>query len=324
MAASLSSSVRDAEQKITYSNPTAPRIEIKAPEGRPQESWKDVMHIGADVMKNRDAYYVDYDVKIVDARTHLPGGKEAWKFEEHGFCFLDAVEPVADFTDKKLVERDHQPRVLDSVKEATGASRVFWMSHMPRSEKKQGLGSGTQGYASVVAHSDYGPAFEKQFRLLLEKRYKVPQEEAQSCGVCLANLWRPIERPAYKDPLALLDASTIQMQTETMPWSLQGMDVGFQNLGGRPVAERIPAAASDAPAIAPCYAPQHRWVFLPDMQVEEAVLFKQYDFRPNATAKATFHCSFPDRFHNAWKDCPGRRSVECRLILTFDNPASKL
>lgn len=40
------------------------------------------------------------------------------------------------------------------------------MSHMHRTEQKQGLGSGTQGYAGITGHSDYGPDFEQQFRIL--------------------------------------------------------------------------------------------------------------------------------------------------------------
>ena len=58
-------------------------------------------------------------------------------------------------------------------------------------------------------------------------------------------------------------------------------------------------------------------VYLSDMTTQEAVIFKQYDFRKSQPAKATFHLSFPEanRFHEAWAECPGRRSLECRVIL---------
>ena len=104
-----------------------------------------------------------------------------------------------------------------------------------------------------------------------------------SCGLCIANLWRPIERPAYKNPLTLLDSSSISMAEETISWNLPGADFGFDNLGKRPMEERIPAAAVDAPALGPTYAPHHRWVYLPDMTPQDPRHSKVSDSR---TSKA--------------------------------------
>ena len=96
----------------------------------------------------------------------------------------------------------------------------------------------------------------------------------------------------------------------------------------RPIEQRVPVAAQDAPALFPLYSPRQRWVYLPDMLEEEAMIFKQYDYRDSATTKATFHAAFRDPFHDKWPQCPGRRSIECRVILTFDpdseDPKAKL
>lgn len=162
---------------------------------------------------------------------------------------------------------------------------------------------------------------------MLTGRYGVPEAEAQSCGLCLVNMWVPVEQNAYKDPLGLLDASSIDIQKETVAWKIHNdLDNGYKEAykeGGfsnKSLDSRVPAAAQDAPALAATHAPQHRWVYLSDMTTQEAVIFKQYDFRKSQPAKATFHLSFPEanRFHEAWAECPGRRSVECRVILTFD------
>ena len=101
----------------------------------------------------------------------------------------------------------------------------------------------------------------------------------------------------------------------------------------------VPAAALDAPALGPYYNEGHRWVFCPDMRVDEAVLFKQYDWRAAAhhsgssgsssriTAKGSFHTSFRDHHHEPESSdgssktalsVPGRRSLECRVLLVFD------
>ncbi len=62
------------------------------------------------------------------------------------------------------------------------------------------------------------------------------------------------------------------------------------------------------------------------MQPSEAAVFKQIDFRKGAKAKATFHCAVDDPFHKNWKECPGRRSIECRVLLIYDpdTPSAKL
>ncbi len=51
-----------------------------------------------------------------------------------------------------------------------------------------------------MAHSDFGPAFEPLFRNMLVARCGLPEQEAQTCGLCVVNYWAPIDRPAYKDP----------------------------------------------------------------------------------------------------------------------------
>ena len=62
-------------------------------------------------------------------------------------------------------------------------------------------------------------------------------------------------------------------------WKLhETVDTGYGYQKGRglarPVEERVPIAAQDAPALSPLYNPKHRWVFLPDMDETEAVVFK--------------------------------------------------
>jgi len=47
------------------------------------------------------------------------------------------------------------------------------------------------------------------------------------------------------------------------------------------------------------------------------VIFKQYDFRASSASKATFHQAFPDPYHDSWQECPPRRSIECRILLTY-------
>lgn len=332
---SVAASLRDTTAMVNYRRKGAPTKTLKS---NTLDKWFDNVVESGTRAVDFDLYYERKQVSVVDGRTHLPEGPAAWKFDEHGFCFVSAPEPVENFQDRKLVEQVYAPRVLEAMQKATNAKRVFWLSHYRRAEKgdkNQGArANSSEIYATGLIHSDYGPGFEEQFRTVLERRYGLSREEAQTCGMVVANMWIPIQRNAYKDPLALLDGSSVDLAEESIQWKLPTDDPaetylaaqkkksagpeGAPKVNVRPVEERVPQAAADAPAIAPTYSAKHRFVYFPDMTTEEALVFKQYDFRKSQPAKATFHMSFKDGFHDDWKDCPGRRSLECRMVLVFD------
>lgn len=304
------------ETLIRYFDPEAPRAEtVRTRLGE----YSGLLTLGEargatteDYKKRRDGVVQQHRTTILDARSHAGGDLSAWKLERHGFTFVPAPAPVDDFHDRARVRRDYAPRLFDLVKETTGASRVFLVGQQVRSEHT-GRGTSSGSYARF-AHSDYGPEFEAPLRRLMASRDWMTEEEAMSCGICCAGFWVPIERPAYKDPLCLLDCSSVDLDRDMIRFIYQG-DLKFDSK--RPAAQQVPAASQDAPALAPIYSPEHRWYFAPDMQPDEAVIFKQYDFRPGIAARACCHNSFRDTFHDAWEECPGRRSLECRLLLTF-------
>ena len=42
------------------------------------------------------------------------------------------------------------------------------------------------------------------------------------------NMWTPVQRPAYRNPLCLLDSSTVDHNTETLRWKLDNeFDNGY-------------------------------------------------------------------------------------------------
>ena len=333
-------SVRDVKHnKIRFHKKNAPTTNVEV-YGR---EFKDVVVFGKDSFFSAAAarqYYEVEQITVLDGRVHN-GGKDSWKLHVNGFEFVKA--PEYDFEDhatlqtkeekrlaRKRVNREFAPKVLEVCRKTSGASKAFWMSSQRRAEAA--VNDVSEGYATGFAHADYGPENEEQFRTVLEHRYGMSHEEAQSCGICLVNMWCPVERPAYKNPLALMDCSTMKsLEEETIRWKLDmsidnGYDYQVENKGQthhRPLNERVPQAAKDAPALTPLYKPYHRYVYLPDMREDEAVIFKQVDFRKDQVARASFHTAINDLYHKNdefWKI--GRRSIECRVILTFDPPES--
>lgn len=266
--------------------------------------------------QRRSRVVARHEVTVHDGHR-IDGGLAGWDFERNGFRVIGTPPPAPDYTDLKNLAASYVVDVAGLVADSLGATRAFPVGFQIRTEAT-GRGTSQASYARF-AHSDYGPDYEDQFRSVLEHRFGVPPDEASGCGLCLVGFWAPIERPAYRDPLCLLDASStgeVPLEEKSIRLLYSGLSLGKLNRD-RPIEERIPVPGGDAPTLAPIYSPDHRWVFIPDMTPEQALMFKQYDFRPDAEHRVCFHNSFRDRFHDAWEDCPGRRSIEVRLLVTF-------
>lgn len=269
-----------------------------------------------DYKKRRARVVAKHEVTVFDARDEN-GAVGAWDLERNGFTTAPAPEPVADFADRAVLGGEYVPRVLELVRQTFGATHAFSVGFQIRTEAT-GRGTSQASYARF-AHSDYGPEFEPQFRRILAHRYGLSEDEARSCELCCVGFWAPIDRPAYQDPLCLLDAASFDpenLSEQSIRLLYSGLSLGPLNRD-RAIEERIPVPGGDVPSLAPIYSPEHRWYFIPDMSPEQALLFKQYDWRPGVASRVCFHNSFRDRFHEGWEECPGRRSVEVRVLLTF-------
>jgi len=274
-----------------------------------------------------------HDVKMVDARGAV-GGLESWTLDRNGIMVLRPPPPV-DFEDAELVKREYYPAVSECVKQHTGATRCFVMSFGIRSETPP---NATMSYAGF-AHTDAGPGAVKGWRLVLPE-LGVPEAEAQNCAVCMMNLWFPRDRPAYQNPLCVLDVASLPsqdlvdnvgghlLQTVKYQPGHGGINLLHKDLPvAKPKEIHEDGRRSKTPyyALGPLYEPTDRWVFISDQTPEEAWLFKQYDER-NGVAKSVCHTAFRDPTHQEKpKTTHGRRSVEFRLLLTFpkrDGPTS--
>ena len=309
---------------IRYFNPEIPRDETITALG---VTYRGLLTLGEvpggskeDYKKRRDRVVSEHSVTLHNARGSEHGDlPTAWDLAVNGFTFVPAAMPIADFHNRAAVRNEYGPRLSEIVEATTGANRAFLVGQQVRTEQT-GRGISSASYARF-AHSDYGPEYEPIFRRLLSSRYGLSKDEAENCGICLVGYWAPIERPAYRDPLCLLDSTSVDLEKEMVRYIYQ-FDGELHYSSKRPLEKRLPVPAQDAPAIAPVYSPNHRWFFAPDMSPEEAVIFKQYDCRENMEARACWHNSFHDTFHDGWQDCPGRRSIEIRLLLTFDGQDS--
>lgn len=267
------------------------------------------------------------DMRLVDARG-IPGGIGAWDLDKNGFCIVRPPPPM-DFTkqgdpkkttlgrvpEDSLVKKEYFPKLMEMAMEITGAEKGFLFQHFNRSENPENAGLAY----SRFTHSDAGPDSPESWRRLLVKQAGWTEAEAWNCEILYLNFWVPRDRPAFKDPLVLLDGATVNFKEEVV--SIRSvMRNSKKNREADPNAPEFVEAPNRTGLVGPTYSPKHRWVYCSDMRPDEMWLFKQYDTRegPDWAVKQAFHDSFHDpHYDDTSGPVPGRRSAELRALLTF-------
>jgi hypothetical protein len=229
-------------------------------------------------------------VKLANART-IEAGLDV---DVQGFQIVSHHTAVRDFWDEAQTLALGHPEVAELVKAVTGASRVVVFDHTLR-RRDAGVVDRTPGQARQPAgrvHVDQtvasGPqrvrdVMGEQAEALLQRR------------AAIINVWRPIHHEARDWPLAFADARSVARD------DLLASDLIFPHRKGE-----IYGVA---------YNPAQQWRFVPDLQVDEAILIKCWD-SDTSVAQFTPHTAFEDP--TTPQGTPPRESIEFRTIAFFD------
>ena len=212
--------------------------------------------------------------------------------ERYGFVLRPQPTKMTDFHDEDEIRSVYDPEVEALVREATGASRVLVFDHTLRSGRPETREEkGIRGPVHRV-HNDYtewsGPQrlrdlLPDEAEALLLRRFAVVQ------------VWRGMLAPVARSPLALCDARSVA------PRDLI------------PTERRHPDRVGETYHLT--YNPGHRWHYYPDMQPDEALVFKCYDSERDRPARFTPHSAFDHP--GAPADAPPRESIETRTLAFF-------
>ncbi len=238
----------------------------------------------------RTGRYEQVSVPIHDGRAIAPD----FSLDRQGFVLLRHDTAVSDFHDPEEVRRIYYPEMERLVKAATGASRVLVFDHNLRVDGGTGRDDAGVREPVRIVHNDYtagsGP---QRLRDLLDA------DEADAMlknRVAVINVWRPIQGPVRRAPLALADAQSIA------PGDLVKLALVY--------AERTGEIYNAT------FNPDHRWFYFPAMGKDEAVLIKGYDSADDGRARFTLHTAFDDP--RSPPDAAPRRSIEVRSFAFFD------
>jgi hypothetical protein len=242
----------------------------------------------AEADKKRTGKYQEHKMPIYDGRAVA----DQLSLEREGFIFVRHETKVKDFYDGTEVRSIYYPEIEKLVKETSGAKRVLVFDHTLRSADSATREAKQISGPVRNAHNDYtewsGP---QRVRDLLPDE----AEELLKGRFAVIQVWRPIRNPVQREPLAIADARTIGT-SELFPSS-------------RIYPDRVGEVYHCA------FNPKHRWYYFPNMQRNEAVVFKTFDSCRDGRARWTAHTAFDDP--NSPADAPPRESVEMRTLAFF-------
>ena len=214
--------------------------------------------------------------------------------DREGFSLISHRSEVGDFSDTDRLRHVYYPEAERRVAAATGASRVVVFDHTIRRRipGPADRSPGAPRQPSTYIHCDYsaksGPQRVRDFmgdeaEALLRRRYAI------------VNVWRPILGPLRDWPLAICDTQSVSADD----WVATDL-VHRDRLGETYLLT---------------YRPSHRWFYVPEMRVDEALLLKCYDSAEDGRARFVPHTSFMDP--TAPADVLPRASIELRTFVFF-------
>jgi hypothetical protein len=201
---------------------------------------------------------------------------------------------VRDFWDEAQTLAIGHPETAQLVRDVTGASRVVVFDHTLRRRAP-----GTVDRTAAAPRQPAGRAHVDQTIESGPQRVRDvmgDQAEALLAGrAAIINVWRPIRHVARDWPLAVADARSVA------PDDLVASDLIFPHRKGEIYLLR--------------HDPAQRWLYIPDLAPDEALLIKCWDSDPSV-ARFAPHTAFEDP--TTPPGTPPRESIEFRTIAFFD------
>ena len=236
--------------------------------------------------------YAPFEMPIHDARARAAADPAAFSLDQNGFTLTPHATQVVDFFDPLQLREIYYPEVIALVQQVSGANRVVVFDHTLRSGNEQEREQKLLREPVFTVHNDYtewsGPQRLRELlpdeaEALLQRRFAIIQ------------VWRAVAQPIVANPLALADARSLAS--------------GDLIISERRYPDRIGQTYRMR------HNPAHRWYYYPQMQRDEALVFKVYDSQKDGRSRFTPHTSFADPDTPA--DAPPRQSIEVRTLAFF-------
>ena len=233
-------------------------------------------------------------VDIQDLRSE--SNIEKFTIDNNGFELLQYETKVRDLYDDNQIHNEYTDELKNFLLDITGADGAEVFDYTRRSDSKAGAKNvdGLRLPADRV-HIDYtdysGP--KRAIEILGKKKYNKILDSGGR--IVQLNVWRPINGPVKRSPIAFADASTIPKE------DLVATDQIFYDRVGE-IYHLL-------------YSDKQKWKWVSLMADNEVLLLKGWDTLNDGRARYTPHGSFslPEQ-----KDSdPPRESIEARVFIYY-------
>ena len=244
---------------------------------------------GRDGLERRNtSSFAPHSVSVQDGRPV----RDTFSLDGSGFELVDDPTRMQSFYDAEELRGVYYAEVERLIAARSGAVRVHIFDHTIRTSDEAVRLTQKLREPVLAVHNDYtewsGPQrvrdfFPEEAERLLEKRFAIIQ------------VWRAINRPIQRDPLAIADARTLASEDFVA------------------VERRFPDRSGEIYQFV--YNPAHRWHYFSHMHRDEALVFKVYDSAKDGRARWSAHSAFTDP--TSASDAPPRESIEIRAFAFF-------
>lgn len=235
--------------------------------------------------------FVTHEVPVLDGRMEKP----ETDLDAEGFKLVPQESRVDDFYDDAQIESIYHDEIRTLLAAITGATRIEIFDDTRRTSSLQQQRAKSIREPADIIHNDYtARSGIKRLRdhfaddpteaeALLQKRFAI------------INVWRSMAGPIQNFPLTLCDATTVEAT------DLASVE--------RRAEERIGELQ------VALHNPEQRWYYYPQMQMNEALVFKTFDSATDGRARFTIHTSF--EIPGVAPDVAPRESIETRCLVMF-------
>jgi hypothetical protein len=250
-----------------------------------------IASVGGGEIIPHEGNYIMQSMVIENGRRNMGN----FHLDREGFELLKQSTAVTDFFYDDSIASVYEAEVTALVQRVTGAASVEIFDHTRRAASESIRKAKKIREPSETIHNDYtaqsGPN-------RLRQHFSDDPDRAEALmknRFAIVNLWRPVNGPVYNHPLAMCNARS----------------VAADDL----VAVKRQARDRTGEIQFCLYNPNHQWYYFPQMQMDEALVFKTYDSATDGRSRFTIHTSFVDP--DAAPDAPVRESIETRCFAFF-------
>ena len=228
-----------------------------------------INYSGFDESQSYSDEYVFLETGIINARNIKK--ENAFSLDKEAFKLVEFAPVEIDFLDPAVVKRDYYSSVEELVKKQTGASHVFAFDHTVRRGIKN-----SNRHPAYHVHNDY--TFDTG---IIRAAYFLGDKIVEKLAgkrMIQVNVWRSIAGVVEQDPLALMDAASLDYK------DLVKTEIHFRDMKtGESHNGEIFALKKNA---------AQRWYYYPQMNAQEAILIKGFD-TDDSRACFAMHTAFP-------------------------------